>query len=118
MTRPTAALAERAAMAERAALLADQVVKVSEAMRGQPAMAVMVDQVSQAWMAPTGRRQARLVTMALTAQLEGSEVRAARVVKAARARKLALIHLAVTVASVELAALAEWAATAQRVLIR
>ena len=77
-------MAERAATAERAALLADQVVKVSAAMRGKPAMAVMVDQASRGWMVPTGRRQERLVAMALTALLEGSVVQAARAVLAAR----------------------------------
>jgi hypothetical protein len=86
VTRRTATLAVTADGGARAALREDLVFKESVAMRGQPVMVVMVVQASRAWMVPTVQRLARLGATALTALLEGSVVKAAGVVKAARAQ--------------------------------
>ena len=86
VTRRTATLAVTADGEARAALREGRVFKESVAMRGQPAMVGMVVLASRAWMVLTVRRLARLGVTALTALLEGSAVKAAGVVKAARAQ--------------------------------
>jgi hypothetical protein len=117
-TRPRAmqeAMPVMAVMAASRAVPDGQVSVVTLGRRAMVAMADRASMVPMVWMAP------RLVKPAVLAPTVLSGVLGARVALVAMAEQaeiMALTQSAVTVAPAELAALAERAATAQRVLIR